>query len=97
MELLREWFVWGQSDLFFYGVIIIAVAALLPLRAEKQRWDRILITACLMVYVVCELVVTFWSQNWARGYLCLFLGGIAFSIAVGRLFKMAWIKFLMDK
>ena len=35
MELLREWFIWGESDLFIYGVIIIVIAAFFPLRLEK--------------------------------------------------------------
>ena len=30
MELLREWYLWGESDLFLYGVIIIALSAIAP-------------------------------------------------------------------
>lgn len=37
MELLREWFIWGESDLFIYGVIIIVIAAFSPLKLEKMR------------------------------------------------------------
>ena len=37
MELLRGWFIWGESDLFIFGVIIIVIAAFFPLRLEKNR------------------------------------------------------------
>ena len=97
MELLREWFLWGESDLFIFGVIIIVIAAFFPLRLEKNRKNRIIIVACLAIYAMCELVVTFWFQNWLRAYVCLFLGGIAFSIAAGRIAKMVWVKYLVNK
>ena len=50
MELLREWFMWGESDLFIFGVIIIVIAAFFPLRLEKNRKNRIIIVACLAIY-----------------------------------------------
>lgn len=95
MELLREWFIWGESDLHIYGIIIIVIAAFFPLKLEKKQRNYSIIAACFAIYVVCELVVTFWFQNWLRAYVCLFLGGAAFSIAVGRIFKMVWVRFLI--
>ena len=32
MEIFREWFVWGESDLFFPGVILLLIFVLLPWR-----------------------------------------------------------------
>lgn len=97
MELLREWFIWGESDLFIYGIIIIAISAFFPLKLEKRKRNYFVIAVCLTIYVVCEIVVTFWFQNWLRAYVCLFLGGIAFSIAVGRMVKIVWVRFLVKK
>ncbi len=94
MELLREWFVWGESDLFFYGIGIIVVTMLLPWAQKKSRKNYGIIVSCLIVYGVCELIVTFWFQNWLRAYICLFVGGIALSIAIGRIIKIVWIKVL---
>ncbi len=93
MELLREWFLWGESDLFFYGIGIIIISGLFPLNPKKQK-NYWIIGCCLMVYVVCELVVTFWFRNWLFAYICLFVGGIALSIALGRIIKMVWKKAL---
>lgn len=97
MELFREWFIWGESDLLIYGVIIIVIAAFFPLRHEKRRKNRIIIAVCLAIYAMCELVVTFWFQNWLRAFVCLFLGGIALSIAVGRIVKMVWVRYIAKK
>lgn len=93
MELLREWFLWGESDLFFYGIGIIAISGLLPLNPKKQK-NYWIIGGCFIVYVVCELVVTFWFRNWLFAFICLFVGGIALSIALGRIIKIVWKKAL---
>ena len=97
MELLREWFIWGESDLFIFGVIIIVIAAFFPLRLEKNRKKLIKIVAFLAIYDMSEIFVKFWFQNRLRAYVCLFLGGIAFSIAAGRIAKMVWVKYLVNK
>ena len=52
MELLREWFIWGESDLFIFGVIIIVIAAFFPLRLEKKRKNRI-ISRCGLPCNIC--------------------------------------------
>lgn len=92
MELLREWLVWGESDLFFYGIGLIVISAFLPWKANKSLKNYLIIAACIIVYGICELVVTFWFQNWLRGYICLFVGGTTLSIAIGRFIKMIWKK-----
>lgn len=97
MELLREWFLWGESDLFFYGICMIIVAAFLPWKYGKDRKNYRIIAASFTIYFVCELTVTFWFQNWFRAYICLFLGGAAFSTGIGRTAKMIWLKFLCRK
>lgn len=92
MGLLQEWFLWGESDLFFYGVAIILISIFFPWKKEKKRRHYLIILICLIVYGISELVVTFWWQNWMCTYVCLFAGGIAFSIALGRIIKMCWSK-----
>lgn len=86
MELLREWFLWGESDLFFFGIGIIIIFALFPIKLKKRENGGI-IGGCFIIYAVCELVVTFWFQNWMFTYICLFVGGIALSVALGRIIR----------
>ena len=89
MELLREWYLWGESDLLPYGVIIILLAAMSP--GMSRPHSSRLTAGCLIVYGICELVVTFYAHhNWTLGFLCLFAGGAALSVAIGRLIRLAW-------
>ena len=90
MEILKEWFVWGESDLFLYGIGIVIFSALLPCREAAKRKNCGMIACLLVIYAICESVVTLWPQNWFYGFLCLFLGGIALSAAIGRILRMAW-------
>lgn len=91
MELLREWFLPGESDLLFYGLSIIVIAALFPMeQAGKKSLRTILI--CLAGYAVCEAVVSLWWQNWVIAYCCLFLGGMLLAVAVGRLLRYGFCK-----
>lgn len=93
MELLREWFWWGESDLFFLGIGLIVISALVPWK--KNRANYVIIAACFALYVLCELEVTFDFKNWLLGYTCFFLGGAALSAALGRIIRMIWIKFFV--
>lgn len=97
MELLREWFLWGESDLFFLGVGILILSMLFPWAQNKNRKNGWIIAGCMVVYGICELVVTFFFQNWLRAYLCLFVGGIALSIALGRIIKAIWKRAFVRK
>lgn len=91
MELLKEWFWWGESDLFFWGIGLIVISALVP--PMKKRADCVIVTACFALYVLCELEVSLDFNNWLLGYICLFLGGAALSAALGRIIRMIWNKF----
>ncbi|MCD8054447.1 MAG: hypothetical protein LUF00_10525 [Lachnospiraceae bacterium] len=93
MLLLREWFVWGESDLFIYGVLMIVVSALLPFHRENVKDNYNFIATCLAIYAICEVVVTLGPPNWTLLIICLFAGGIALSIALGRIVRMVWAKF----
>lgn len=92
MELMKEWFLWGESDLFFYGIGVIIISGLLP--QQKNNW---ITGGCFAVYAVCELVVTFRFQNWLFAYICLFAGGIALSIGVGRMIRTMVSFWLLHK
>ncbi len=97
MEILREWFLWGESDLFFYGMIIILIAVLFPWRYEKQQKHYLIIILCLITYGISEWVVTCWSKSWLLAFLFLFIGGIALSIAIGRILKFLWSKMIIKR
>lgn len=86
MELAKEWFLWGESDLFIYGIILIVFVAIFS-RTENKVKNRRNIIICLIIYALCELIVTFWFHNWIVGYISLFIGGIALSLALGRIIK----------
>ena len=86
MELAKEWFLWGESDLFIYGIRLIVFAAIFS-RTENKVKNRRNIIICLIIYALCELIVTFWFHNWTVGYISLFIGGIALSMALGRIIK----------
>lgn len=93
MELLREWFWWGESDLFFLGIGLIVFSALVPWK--KNRANYMIIAACFALYALCEFEVTFDFNNWLLGYICLFLGGAVLSAALGRIIRMIWNKFFV--
>ncbi|MBQ7801419.1 MAG: hypothetical protein IJ375_03740 [Oscillospiraceae bacterium] len=90
MELLREWYFWGESDLFFVGIALIVIGALLPWRSDKFNWTAAAI--CAGMYILCELLVTFWQGGWLLFFVFLFAGGIALSIAVGRILRGLFVK-----
>ena len=56
MEIFRAWFVWGESDLFFPGVILLLIFVLLPWREGEKKRNAILIICSVVVYWVCESV-----------------------------------------
>ena len=75
MEIFRAWFVWGESDLFFPG--------------EKKR-NAILIICSVVVYWVCETIVSYYPPGGALQYILLFVGGIALAITYGRVIRCVW-------
>lgn len=90
MELAKEWFLWGESDLFIYGMILIVFAAIFSKTENKAKNLRMIIL-CLIIYAICELIVTFLFHNWTLGYISLFIGGVALSLALGRMIKTALV------
>ncbi len=101
MEILMEWFHYGESDLFFIGISIIVVSALLPVNRNKLKssWFRVL--TYFAIYAVSEVVGSLFSRyisiSWTVLYLLLFIGGTALSITVGRTFRLLLTHFLGTK
>ena len=93
MELFKEWFLWGESDLFIYGIALIVFAAIFS-GTENRVKNRRYIIVCLIIYAICELIVTFWFHNWTLGYISLFAGGIALSLSLGRMIKTVFARAL---
>lgn len=87
MQLLQICFSPG-SGVLPYSAAILVIALLLPWRDDKQNYR--LIAGCLAVYVLSELVVTFGLFTWSWMYGCLFVGGAALSVGLGRLMKSIW-------
>lgn len=40
MELAKEWFLWGESDLFIYGIILIVFAAIFSRTENKVKKSK---------------------------------------------------------
>lgn len=91
MEILREWFLWGESDLFFVGVAFVIVFILLPWKIENNALNYLSILIGLVLYALAELVVSVWYPNAMSAYICLFVGGFALSAAVGRVLRLCWV------
>ena len=87
MELLTEFF---ESGLLYIGIGIALLSALLPWKNAKRNYTVAAI--CLAVYLLAELTVPVLTTNNLIVILSLFLGGIALSVAVGRIVKFAWVK-----
>ena len=99
MEIFRAWFVWGESDLFFPGVILLLIFVLLPWREGEKKRNAILIICSVVVYWVCETIVSYYPPGGALQYLLLFVGGIALAIlfggcalVLGRSFANFWMR-----
>ena len=90
MEIFRAWVVWGESDLFFPGVILLLIFVLLPWREGEKKRNAILIICSVVVYWVCETVVSYYPPGGALQYLLLFVGGIALAITYGRVIRCVW-------
>ena len=82
MEIFKEWFVWGESDLFFPGVILLLIFVLLPWREGEKKRNAI--------YWVCETIVSYYPPGGALQYILLFVGGIALAITYGRVIRCVW-------
>lgn len=87
MQLFQIWFS-PDSGLLPYGVAILLLAMVLP--CQKERTNRRLTAACLVVYLLSEMAMTFALLGWLWRYACLFVGGAALSFALGRLVKSIW-------
>lgn len=90
MEIFQEWFVWGESDLAYFGVGILALFILLPWRENQRKQNGVFIAVTLVVYGICEGIVSYARPSWGVGYVLLFVGGVALAMALGRVVRMIW-------
>ena len=90
MEIFKEWFVWGESDLFFPGVILLLIFVLLPWREGEKKRNAIVIICAMVIYWVCETIVSYYPPGGAFQYILLFVGGIALAITYGRVIRCVW-------
>lgn len=91
MVLLREWFFGGVNYLLFAGLALILVSALLPWNKRRNKRNLRLIIVLAVLYVVCELIVTFWTKNWMLLLSGMLVGGVALSATIGRLIRLLFI------
>ena len=78
MEIFRAWFVWGESDLFFPGVILLLIFVLLPWREGETGH----VTGKAPVSAL-KVVLTLLAVSAA-------VGGIALAITYGRVICCVW-------
>lgn len=86
MEILREWFLPGESDLLGAAILLIAFAALAPWEKTRQ-WSGWFIVGCVLIYGGCEALAAFWGQSYGVAFFALFLGGGALCLAIGSLLR----------
>lgn len=90
MEIFQEWFVWGESDLAYFGVGILLLFILLPWREYQKKQNGILIAGAFVVYAICEGIVSYACPSGVWEYVFLFVGGAALAVALGRVIRMIW-------
>ena len=76
MEIFRAWFVWGESDLFFPGVILLLIFVLLPWREGEKKRNAI-------GRQVVDIVANYAPVSGI-------IGGIALAITYGRVIRCVW-------
>ena len=71
-------------------VILLLIFVLLPWREGEKKRNAILIICSVVVYWVCETIVSYYPPGGAPQYLLLFVGGIALAITYGRVIRCVW-------
>ncbi len=95
LNVFPEWFIYGESDLFFFGVGLILVGFLLPWRRETQKRHITWMVVLFAAYLASEAVLHFLPGNYMAEFAMVFLGGGCLAVAAGRLIR--WLYVLLRK
>lgn len=87
LDVLSEWVSDGQMDLLVFGILVFISAVYLKWNRRHNRLHWGITFAALLVYAICELVMDAVPGRYGPELICLFLGGTAFFIGVGRFVK----------
>ncbi len=88
-KILTEWFVWGESDLLFKGIVIMLIAFLLPVTEYYTIKKRAKISVvCIGVYVVSEIIMSYLVDDFFSVILLLFIGGGVLNFGIGGLLRV---------
>ena len=93
LNVFPEWFIYGESDLFFFGVGLILVGILLPWRRETQKRHITWMVVLFAAYLASEAVLHFLPGNYMAEFAMVFLGGGCLAVAVGRLIRFLIVQF----
>lgn len=86
MGIFEEFFI--DSDLLLFGIAVVLIALLIPVRKDKIKANIFVTAICLIVYLLAELIGYLYGHAYFVAFFCLFTGGIAFSVFVGRGIKL---------
>lgn len=87
-QVIDKWFHWGTGSLFFLGIAIIVVAAVVPWDPYAKRQHLLVVFTLLALYLLSEIVALATARSPFVHLLFLMIGGVSLSIAVGRLIRM---------
>ncbi len=88
MTILREWFVWGESDLLPYGLLMIVMSYFLASRCQPKTQLK-MAAVCLVIFLLSAILIEV-VASWGWQYLFLFAGGFAFCLLVGTMVRYLW-------
>ena len=89
LNIFPEWFIPGESDLFWVGIILVVVGAVFPFHKESQRGHLFRALALLAVYALAEAALHFLPGNYMAEIAMVFLGGTCLAVGCGRLIR--WV------
>lgn len=93
LNVFPEWFIYGESDLFFFGIGLLLVGILLPWRRETQKLHLTWMAVLFAVYLASEAVLALLPGSYLAELLLVFLGGGCLAVAAGRLIRFLIVQF----
>ena len=87
LNVFPEWFLYGESDLFFFGIGLLLVGLLLPWHKETQKRHLIRMATLLAVYLAAEALLALLPGSYLAEILLVLLGGGCLAVAAGRLLR----------
>lgn len=87
LDVLTEWLTSGQMDLLIFGILILLFAICVRWNRRHNRLNWWITFISLVIYGICELVMDAVPGRYGPELVCLFLGGTAFFVGVGRFLK----------